>query len=158
MFQGEYRGAAEPPPWLTSLAAREGGTNIKCFHTLSYSHTGQNNPKQTNTPHPPRTFLLSAQPSPLFTMNKYDPETDYMITPTTTIAESLSTMVSESPTTMIPESPTTNTGEIPILSVITGREDDSVFKGCQTEGRRYITRPNEVPLSAPLCEPSSLRQ
>ena len=143
---------------LSPLTAREGGgTNIKRLHTSSYSHKAEQ-PKANQYPHPPRTILLSAQPSPLFTMNKYDPDTDYMIIPTTTVvespaattAESPTTMISESPTTMIPESPTTNIGEIPIHSAITGREADSVFEGCQAEGRRYIASSNEVPPSAVL--------
>ncbi|KAI9863554.1 MAG: hypothetical protein M1813_003577 [Trichoglossum hirsutum] len=99
-------------------------------------------------------------------MSKHDLDTDYTIilttttvespttmipeSPTTMIADSPATMIANSPTTMIAESPTTNIGEIPILRVSTEREGDSAFRDCETEERRYIARPNEVPLSAVL--------
>src|SRR5437667_9471202 len=93
-------------------------------------------PKQTNTRTLPGTFLLSAQFSFLFTMDGYDSDTNTEYT-----------IIIESP---IP-------AEGPILSASTGRKDGSVCEGSQTEGRRDITGPDDVLLSAPLCE-SSLRR
>jgi hypothetical protein len=66
-------------------------------------------------------------------MDVYDSDTDCMI---------------------IVESPISAEGLI--LSAFTGRKDGPVCKDSQTEGHRDIGGPDEVPLSAPLCESSSL--